>query len=218
MARTQKQTRATPSAAATALTPSEEVFVAEYLVDLNATRAYQVAFPGSTYGSARVCGSRLLTRAHVRAEIEAARRAQQKRTGITADEVIRELALIAFSDVIDLCDDKGRLRVPRDVPPEARRALASMKVAQERVTRRVTRNGKTTTTETVCQCVIEYKFANKLDALGKLMRHLGLESIPTLKALLAALPADLSGAVGEALVEPLAETRRPSREGRAGVL
>jgi hypothetical protein len=39
------------------LTSAERRFVDEYLVDLNATRAYRAAFPEGNYAAARVGGS-----------------------------------------------------------------------------------------------------------------------------------------------------------------
>ncbi len=43
-----------PTTADTPLTPSEAVFVREYLIDLNGTRHYQIAFPTVSVRSARV--------------------------------------------------------------------------------------------------------------------------------------------------------------------
>jgi len=189
----------TPSAEAP-LTPAEQVFVEQYLVDLNGTRAYRVAFPGAAYGSARALASKLVAKVNVAAEIRAARAAQQRRTQITADKALRELARVAFSDLIDLFDGEGRLRSAREMPLDARRAAASVKVSRERVARRVTRRGKTTTTTTVRECVIEVKFWDKVAALERLFRHLGLETpIPPLEALLRSLPPRMAAGVRAAL-------------------
>lgn len=49
-----------------ALTEKQKIFADEYLIDLNATRAYRVAYPGVKKDeAARVNGSRLLTNANV---------------------------------------------------------------------------------------------------------------------------------------------------------
>lgn len=49
-----------------ALTEKQKIFADEYLIDLNATRAYKVAYPGVKKDeAARVNGSRLLTNANV---------------------------------------------------------------------------------------------------------------------------------------------------------
>jgi phage terminase small subunit len=49
------------------LTPKQKVFIAEYLVDLNATRAYRSA--GYAAPNAKVGASKLLTNANVSAAI-----------------------------------------------------------------------------------------------------------------------------------------------------
>src|SRR5262249_17219203 len=153
----------------------------------------QVAFPNSSYGAARVGASRLVAKDNIREEIRAARAEQQRRTRITADKVLREIARVAFSDLIDLFDDEGRFRNPRAVPLEARHAIASVRVSRERVTRRVTRKGKTRTTTTTRESVLGYRLWNKLDALGKLAKHLGLNvEITPPEALLTAMPAELA--------------------------
>lgn len=175
------------------LKPEHERFVGEYLITLNAVQAYRTAYPGTTYGTAAVQAHRLLKKPNIRAEIQAARRAQQQRTEITADKVLREIARIGFADVVDLFDDCDQLRPLRQVPIETRRAIAAVKVTRARTTRRVTRNGKTRTTTTVHESVVEYKFANKLDALGRLFDHLGLSTaISPIESLLLSLPPPLA--------------------------
>ncbi len=192
------------------------MFAGEYLVDLNGTRAYRVAFPAASYQSARVGAAKLLSKPNIAAEIAAARRAQQRRTRITADKALRELARVGFADILDLFADDGRLRPARQIPIETRRAIRAVKVTRERTTRRVTRNGKTRTTVTVHECVIEYKFASKLDALGKLAHYLGLSaSIPPLDALLLALPPALADQIRLALTANLPTADRyPCRRTR----
>ena len=182
------------------LTPAQQSFIDAYLVSPNAVQAYRAAYPGTPYRSAATLAGRLLKKVEVRAEISAARRAQSRRTRISADKALRELARVAFSDVFDFFDAEGHLRPVWQIPIETRRAIVGVKVTRERTTRRVTRNGKTKTTVTVHESVIEYKFASKLDALGKLAHYLGLNaSIPPLEALLAALPPVLGDQIREAL-------------------
>ena len=53
------------------LTPKQWVFVNEYLIDLNATRAYKVAYPNiKKETAAAACASRMLKNANVKAEID----------------------------------------------------------------------------------------------------------------------------------------------------
>src|SRR5262245_52857631 len=115
------------------------------MVDYNGTRAYHVAYPGTTYGSARTLAGKLLTNVDIKKEIAARRLARQKRTGVSADAAIEEARRIAFADPLYLFEDDGVTpRKLRDVPPETRRAVLAVKVRRERVERRTIRAGETT--------------------------------------------------------------------------
>ena len=80
----------------------QERFVAEYLVDLNATQAAIRA--GYSAKTARSQGQRLLTNADIQAAIQAAMGERQRRTGVTQDEVVEALAGIAFAEAGDDSD------------------------------------------------------------------------------------------------------------------
>lgn len=158
------------------LTENQRRFVAEYVVDRNATRAYLRAFGDDVgYGSARTLSSRLLADINIRAEIEAAGWEHARRCGISARRVLRELASVAFADVGDAFEDNPFTGLPspralKDMPPATRRAIQSVKVKRKRL---VGGGGKDDTTEWEVE-EIEYKFADKLSALDKLCKHLGL--------------------------------------------
>ncbi len=68
------------------MTPKQECFCREYLVDLNATAAAHRA--GYSERTAKQQGSRLLTNVDVQAEAQEAR---AKRTGLTQDAVVQGL-------------------------------------------------------------------------------------------------------------------------------
>ena len=75
--------------AAKKLTPKQQRFVDEYLVDLNATQAaIRAGYSAKTAGS---IGQRLLTKIEIQAELAAAMAAREERTEITADYVLRRL-------------------------------------------------------------------------------------------------------------------------------
>ena len=77
-------------------------FVDEYLVDLNATQAaIRAGYSTSTAGA---IGFALLQKAEIQAGIAAARLQQQERTQISADRVVKELALIALADARELVE------------------------------------------------------------------------------------------------------------------
>ena len=195
----------------TRLTPAQQAFVDAYLIQPNAVQAYRTAHPGTPYRSAATLSARMLKKVAIRAENRAARRARASRTRIAADRVLREIARIAFFDPLDLFDEQGQLRDLRDVPLEARHAIASVKVKQERVTRRVTRNGHSRTTITTHESVVEYRFCSKVAALGRLADHLGLStSIPPLEVLLAALPTDVAQELRQLLAGSLSGSGPPS--------
>src|SRR5690242_21817769 len=71
-------------------------FVAEYLVDLNATQgAIRAGYSARTAYSA---GERLLRNVEVAAALAEAQAARSRRTEVTADRVVLELARVAFGD------------------------------------------------------------------------------------------------------------------------
>lgn len=81
------------------LTEKQKTFVNEYLVDLNATRAYKVAYPNvKKDDTAAVNGNRLLRNAKVKEYLNERMKEREKRTEITQDKVLEELAAIAFSN------------------------------------------------------------------------------------------------------------------------
>lgn len=86
------------------LTPRQQRFVDEYLVDLNGTQAAIRA--GYSVSGARAHACKLLTNANIQAAISAAQAARQERTELTADEVIRDLR-----EVRDICMGRKTVKV-----------------------------------------------------------------------------------------------------------
>jgi phage terminase small subunit len=84
------------------LTIKERLFVGEYLVDLSATDAAIRA--GYSARTAYSIGSRLLKKPEIAAEIEKRMALREKRTEVTADRVLLELAKIGFTDMSDVAD------------------------------------------------------------------------------------------------------------------
>ena len=85
-----------------ALTDKQKIFCDEYLIDLNATRAYKVAYNRvKNDETAMVNGSKLLRNTKVAEYINKRMQDRVKRTEITQDSVLRELALIAFAKASD---------------------------------------------------------------------------------------------------------------------
>ena len=95
------------------MTKKQKRFVNEYLIDLNATRAYKVAYPSVKKDeTAAQAGSRMLRNVKVAAYIQERMEERQKRTEITQDRVLQELAAIAFAKATDYAEIKNEwLRV-----------------------------------------------------------------------------------------------------------
>lgn len=113
------------------LTPKQAMFVAEYLIDCNATRAAIKA--GFSEASAAVTGARLLKNSKI-AGLVAARRAQRaKKLEVTAEHVLEELAKLAFYDPIDLFDDAGNVKPITELDDVTRAAIAGIDVERKDV-------------------------------------------------------------------------------------
>lgn len=85
-----------------AITEKQKRFADEWLVDLNGTRAYKAAYPSVKKDeTAKAAASRLLTNVNVKVYIQERQKEREKRTEITQDSVLHELALIAFAKASD---------------------------------------------------------------------------------------------------------------------
>lgn len=140
------------------LNEREQLFVQEYPVDLNGTQAAIRA--GYSERSAGVTASRLLTRANVQVAIAESFKARSVRTEITQDRVLKELAILAFSDmgIYAKWGATGVTLVASDeLPGDATRAVAE-------VSEHITEGGST----------LKFKLHDKRGALELLMKHLGM--------------------------------------------
>lgn len=96
------------------MTNAQKRFCDEYLIDLNATRAYKVAYSSCKKDeTANVNGSKLLRNTKVQEYISEKMKEREQRTEITQDMVIKELAAIAFSKASDYAKLK---KMKRNVP------------------------------------------------------------------------------------------------------
>ena len=139
------------------LTPKQECFVTEYLVDLNATQAAIRA--GYKPRSARTAAARNMSNDNIREAISAARQEQQERTEITADRVMQELARIALVDVRKLFDDEGNPLDISCIDDDTAAAISGLDVTKE---------------SDIDVYVKKIRMADKLRALELLGRHLGM--------------------------------------------
>lgn len=101
------------------LTPKQKRFVDEYLIDLNATQAYiRAGYKANSEAVAGVEGHKLLKNPKIEKAISEAMEKRSKRTNITADRVLNQLAKYAFADIRDLMtwnEETGRITL---LPPD----------------------------------------------------------------------------------------------------
>lgn len=139
------------------MTEKQKIFADEYLIDLNATRAYRVAYPSVKKDeTAAAAAARMLRNVKVAAYIQERMQERQKRTEITQDRVLEELAAIAFAKATDYVEIKGecvRIKDTDTLDEQQIRAIAGIK------------EGK---------YGIELKLNDKEKALELLGRHLGM--------------------------------------------
>lgn len=168
------------------LTYKQQRFVEEYLVDLCAGPAVERAgYDVSNPASANALGYRMLRIPEIEEQIKVEMDKRSRRTQVTADRVLRELALIAFSNLGDYVvpDEDGNpvfdfLGITRDQLA----ALSEMTIDSEPV--RLTKagmkaaEGQVTATETQevwkISRRIKFKLHDKAGALRDCARHLGL--------------------------------------------
>jgi phage terminase small subunit len=107
-------------------TPKQRLFVREYCHHLNATRAAIAA--GYSEKGARQAGARLLTNVNVSAEIGKLTQKACERLEISAENVLRELARLAFLDPRNFYDANGALRNVTDLDDDTAACIAGMEV------------------------------------------------------------------------------------------
>src|SRR4051812_24277151 len=76
-----------------------ERFCQEYLIDLNATAAYQRTYPDATSASCEASGSRMLGNVKIASRIAELQAERANRVQIQQDTILRELLLLGLSDV-----------------------------------------------------------------------------------------------------------------------
>jgi phage terminase small subunit len=116
------------SEAEAGMTPKQEAFVREYLVDLNATQAAIRA--GYSAKTANEQGARLLANVSIAAAVQAGMDKRAERTRIDADYVLSRLVEIDQMDVLDIMGDDMSLKPVPDWPPVWRRYLSGFDIAE----------------------------------------------------------------------------------------
>ena len=142
---------------ASQLSRKMERFCNEFIIDMSVTGAAVRA--GYSEKTAAQQGSRLLRKPEVAALVRRLHKEKLDRVDLRAENVIKELATIAFSDVRSLLDSAGQLVPVHLLPDEAAASIASFDVT-------TAGNGQTR--------ISRIKTWNKVAALEQLCKHLGL--------------------------------------------
>lgn len=148
------------------LSPKQERFVAEYLVDLNATQAAVRA--GYSKRTASEQGSRLLGNVRVSEAVAIGKTKYAEDSGITAKAIINELAKLGFSNMLDY------MRVGPDGDPvlDFSQLTREQAAALAEVTVEDFLDGRGADARKVRK--VKFKLCDKRAALVDLGKHLGL--------------------------------------------
>jgi phage terminase small subunit len=138
------------------------------LIDLNATQAAIRA--GYSKRTAFQIGKENLHKPTIKAAIDVAIEERKKRIGITADEVIRELALIGMVDMADFVeiDEGGAVRAYPLNTLAAGKSRIIKKVKEKRVIK------STAEGDQVLDSTYEFELYDKVKSLELLGKHLGI--------------------------------------------
>lgn len=111
------------------MTPKQERFVAEYLVDLNAKQAAIRA--GYSDKNAEVTASKLLRVPKVAAAVGAGKARQLDTAELSASRVLEELRRLAFADLRRLFDEHGNLKPINQLTADEAACLAGFEVIKK---------------------------------------------------------------------------------------
>ena len=140
------------------ITAKQAIFIDEYLIDLNATQAAIRA--GYSVQSAGSIGEENLKKPEIEKAVKKAMAERSRRTGISADRILTELAKIGFANITDVADlDEATVREGASRDDTA--AINSLKVK-----RIPTDDGYITERE--------IKMHDKIRSLEMIGRHLGI--------------------------------------------
>jgi phage terminase small subunit len=200
-----------------ALNERQQLFVQEYLIDFHAANAYRRAgYAARTNNAAYVSAHKLLNSAKIQEALRDARAVRAQRVSqqldmvtLRADDVVRELIIVGLStmrDILDFSGDRIVYKRAKDIPDHAIDAIESYtedeQTTVDAMGREHTRRRR------------KVKLWNKLQALDKLGKHLGLflEREP-LDVLLSRLPRELGDRLRQLLLDKLRAEREQAGPG-----
>ena len=156
------------------LNPRQTRFVQEYLIDLNGTQSAIRA--GYSKKTAANIAEENLRKPQIKSAIQVAMEARAKATEITAEKVLREIALVAFQNMADFChvDESGMVQpYPLDTLQDGASRVIK-KVREKRVIRTVKGTKGRPDGDQILDSTYEFELYDKVKSLELLARHLGL--------------------------------------------
>ena len=141
------------------MTPKQEAFINEYLIDKNATQAAIRA--GYSVKTARQMGDENLSKPYIASEIESRLATLAEKAGLSAELVLASLARELRFDPADLYDEWGNIKPIHEIPEDARKCLVGMETAQ-------------VGSPEAPVMVQKVKWINAANARDQAMKHLGL--------------------------------------------
>ncbi|MFS1522753.1 terminase small subunit [Microbulbifer sp. 2304DJ12-6] len=114
------------------LTDKWQIFADTYLADpeLNATKAYKVAYPNASQRTCEVKGSELVRKGEVAEYIQKAQKARSERTQIDADYVLKRLADIDSMEVGEILRDDMTVKPLAEWPRVWRQSISSIDISE----------------------------------------------------------------------------------------
>lgn len=143
------------------LTPKQELFCQEYLVDLNAKQAAIRA--GYSANSADVIGCENLVKPNVAARIQELQSVRANKLEISQERVLKEYARLAFVDTRNFFNEDGSLKPLSELDDDTAAALAGIDIHEERG-----QDGQS------AGMTKKIKITDKKGALDSVARHLGM--------------------------------------------
>jgi phage terminase small subunit len=145
-----------------ALTARQARFVAEYLIDLNATQAAIRA--GYSARTARSVGSENLTKPDIAAAVVEQQGQQLAKVGLTAERVKERLGVLAFQDIRALFDAEGNLKPIHTLDDNAAAMVVGLEVIKKNAA----------AGDGVIDTVHKVKVIDPVKPLEMLAKHFGL--------------------------------------------
>lgn len=145
------------------LTDKQEAYCQNYIICANQSTAYRLAYDADAMNSNSVAREACLLHANpnITQRIKELQKEHYERNKATIDELVNVLSGMVRFDIADLYDDNGNLLNIKDMPLIARQMISELTSDEIKIGGESIGNVK------------KVKTITKLDAVEKLMKHLG---------------------------------------------